>query len=148
MKLVCFSLVVIYTLAVCFGNAIPANIMGRDAGAIDLQAKRLLPTNGFKAKCGPGLWCSNSKRESLELNHLSLEQTPKISEHSTSGAEERSLEQTVRKYRCMPGLHCSQIAAITSEKPERHLPSSARRQINVCVKYPFLCELEEPSENH
>ena len=119
--------------------------MSRDAGAIDLQAKRLLQTNGIKARCGPGLWCKN-KRDSLEVNPLPPEQTPKIPEQSSSVAQERSLEQTARKYRCMPGLHCSQKAVITSEKPGRHLTSFARR--SVCVKYPFLCEQEELSENY
>ena len=128
MKLVCLSLVLFYSCAVCFGNAIPPNIMGRDAGAVDLQSSRI------KARCGPGLWCVD-KRESLEVNPLSPEQTPKIREQSTSVAHERSLEQTARKY--------SQSAAVTSEKPERHLSSSARTQISVCVKYPFLCEQEE-----
>ncbi|CAB4044720.1 Hypothetical predicted protein [Paramuricea clavata] len=130
-----YVVLVIGSCAVCFGNARPADIRAWDADSEDLQEKRGnvdFLSNDIKARCAPGLWCINGKRETPVQNPVTPKQKP------VRPAQKRK----AREFRCKPGLHCQKRSGILGEETEdpiRRFPSSVRGQMADCVKYSFLC---------
>lgn len=116
---------VLCSLAICFGDLVPADTGAWQSDTANLQAKRRSIdyfNNGMKAACNPGFWCS--KREASKPSPiLTTEENSLLPEEEPRLSEDKPLpEQRNREFICLPGTVCrkrSRIMTGQTEEPAR-----------------------------
>ena len=120
MNLIYVLFPVLCSLAICFGDLVPADTGAWQSDTANLQAKRRFVdylNNQPNAACNPGFWCR--KREASMPSPVTTEENSLIPVQEPRLSEDKPLpEQRNREFICMPGNFCRKRSRIMTGETE------------------------------